>query len=482
MSPQFDDVLLTAYLDDEVTEEERARVVEELRTSEASRKLLKELKSVRDLVVQLHLSPPTRRFEQGPWNATDSPESNAALKPVDDPRVVLNEARWHRKIPFQRLASLAALIAIAICASVLVMRPNTRSLSQSGGTTTDKSVDGHKSVDAKSIEKSGSDVQLNVLVDEDQIGQQPKERGEPTNMLQGREEAKKDFAAVLFDEYRMQPQEDKTRGGLGRKPQSQVPKPAVEYDSKSRQSGIPTDQSAAAPSPAISKPKPSGQKLELGNELAAAADNRADFSLQIVEDIDKLNRSKLQENNEFSKKLLYRYEINKIEQREPQKLSEKNVAPEKDLQLLKSNSMELPKKQSIDDNGIDMKSILVEFQISVEDWELGAKHLRELGMDVPESLPTAEFLEFTAAPRALNESSTVSPIDQFMVDLKAVNVAVASNWRFSAASQHAKTMNLENETQSNEPAGKKASAGKGELGKQKRSSSPPIQIRVRPIK
>ncbi len=421
MSPQFDEVLLTAYLDDEVTVEERARVVEELRTSEASRKLLEELRSVRDLVVQLHLSPPTRRFEQGPWSTPDSPEANSVSSHVDTPMVVLNLARWYRRTPFQRLSSLAALIAIAICASVLSMRPNSESISQSGGTTTDKSVNGHKSVDAKSIEKFGSDVQLNVLVVE-------------------------------------------------------------EYDSKSRQSGVPTNQPAAAPSPAISKPKPSGQKLELGNELAAVPDNRADFSLQIAEDIEELNEPKLQENNEFSKRLLYRYEINKIEQQEPQKLSEKKVAPAKDLQLLKSNSMDLPKKQSIDDNGIDMKSILVEFQIPVENWELGAKHLRALGMDVPESLPTAEYLEFTAAPKTLNESSTVSPIDQFIFDLKAVNAAVASNWRFLAASPHAKTMNPENETQSNEPAGKKASAGKGELGKQKRLSSLLIQIRVRPIK
>ena len=172
MSPQFDEVLLTAYLDNEVTDEERARVEVELQKSETSRKLLEELRSVRDLVVQLHISQPTRRFEQGPWNATALPEVNAAPSPIDAPKVVLNEARWYRKIPFQRLASIAALIAIAVCASVLLKAPSNKSISHSEGAKTDKSVD------AKSLEKFGNDVQSDFTELEDRIGQKNKKLAE----------------------------------------------------------------------------------------------------------------------------------------------------------------------------------------------------------------------------------------------------------------------------------------------------------------
>ena len=94
-------------------------------------------------------------------------------------------------------------------------------------------------------------------------------------------------------------------------------------------------------------------------------------------------------------------------------------------------------------------------------------------VDIPEKLPTAEFFEFTATP---NESTADSPIDQFVVDVKEAKSTVASNWRFSSVTTQEKALNRESENRAKEPA------GKGEMSQQKRSSSPSIQIRVRPIK
>ena len=115
LNPEFDEVLLTAYLDDEVTDEERALVERQLRTSESSRKVLEELRSVRNLVVQLHMTQPNRSFQQGPWNEKDETVASSKL--------VLSDHRsgWNKS--FQRLASLAALIAIAACLSVLMWGP-----------------------------------------------------------------------------------------------------------------------------------------------------------------------------------------------------------------------------------------------------------------------------------------------------------------------------------------------------------------------
>ena len=124
MNPEFDEVLLTAYLDDEVTDAERTAVEEQLRTSESSRKLLEEFRSVRSLVMQLHQSHPSRSFQSGPWNET-------ALA-SDLPKVVLNHSRATWGMSYKKLATIAALIAVAVSSSLLFLQPNGTSISRSG--------------------------------------------------------------------------------------------------------------------------------------------------------------------------------------------------------------------------------------------------------------------------------------------------------------------------------------------------------------
>ena len=68
----FDETLLTAYLDDELTQEERLVVEQQLSVSESTCQLLEELRSVRTLVQRLHSVQPIRSFENAPWNSKSS--------------------------------------------------------------------------------------------------------------------------------------------------------------------------------------------------------------------------------------------------------------------------------------------------------------------------------------------------------------------------------------------------------------------------
>ena len=125
--------------------------------------------------------------------------------------------------------------------------------------------------------------------------------------------------------------------------------------------------------------------------------------------------------------------------------------------------------------------MLVEFQIPIENWELGAQRLRKLGMDLPEKLPTVEFLEFTAIPIAgtngdsfFNAGASELPIDRFIDDVKAAKDAVLSQWGFLAVGPLKKEMRPESEFPAKEPVAK----DKKENG----PSSSIIRIRVRPIR
>jgi hypothetical protein len=49
--------------------------------------------------------------------------------------------------------------------------------------------------------------------------------------------------------------------------------------------------------------------------------------------------------------------------------------------------------KQIDDNS---NALDVELQVPEEDWEKGAKRLRQMGIEVPLELPEAEYLDYTA--------------------------------------------------------------------------------------
>ena len=377
MNPQFDEVLLTAYLDNEVTDEERASVEKQLQSSEASRKLLEELRSVRNLVAQLHLSQPARRFQQGPWNEPVLPEVNDVTRSVGTPRVVLKETRWYQRMPLQRLASLAALFAIAVCASVFLMGPNTKSVSR--------------------ISESGK--------------------------TETASDAKVDPSRSL--------------------------------------------------SPAMSNTgRAAGSK--------SGVDGLADDVQPVVENFVKLDSSGMPGSNEFKKEIFFRYRANTIDQHSGIAFAEKAVDNPIKESLGKSSSLGAEKQRVEAAEEIEKGSMLVEFQIPIENWELGAQQLRKLGMDLPGKLPEVEYLEFTAIPIAgtngdffFNAEASELPIDRFVVDVKSAKDVLLSHWDFIVVDPQEKETPPEIET----PAKKLAAKDK----KENRPSSSTLRIRVRPL-
>ena len=106
----FDETLLTAYLDNELSNEEQERVELHLQSSESTRKLFHELRSIRSLVMEFHQATPVRSFEKGPWN-----ESKVSL--ANPNSVWMQHGR--------QIASLAAVVAIAVSGSILYFKPFT---------------------------------------------------------------------------------------------------------------------------------------------------------------------------------------------------------------------------------------------------------------------------------------------------------------------------------------------------------------------
>ena len=425
MNPQFDEVLLTAYLDNEVTDEERASVEEQLQSSEASRKLLEELRSVRNLVAQLHLSKPDRRFQQGPWNEPTLPKVSGASLSMVAPRVVLNETSWYRRVPLQQLASLAALIAIAVCASVLLKGPDTKSISRisenrSAGTTTDATVAPSRPL--SELARSGD------------FGFQKKEE------LEG----------------------------------------ASAMDPKSKLSETLAFNPPPAPAPAIANAPPAMPSRGTARELKPGVEGLID-DLQVVEDFVKLDSSGTLGSNEFKKEIFFRFGASKTGQPSDIASLEKALASPKFESLGRNNSVGLEKQRVATDGGIETGVMLVEFQIPIENWESGAKRLRELGMDLPEKSPVVEYLEFTAIPLAgthgesfFKAGASESPIDRFVVDVEGAKDVVLTRWGFQAVAPMEKQMPAKIETTTNAPAANDKT--------EKRPSSSTIRIRVRPIK
>ena len=426
MNPQFDEVLLTAYLDNEVTDQERASVEKQLQSSEASRKLLEELRSVRNLVAQLHLSQPVRRFQQGPWNEPTLSEVNEATLSVGTPRVVLKETRWYQRMPLQRLASLAALFAIAVCASVFLMGPNTKSLirlSETGRTET--------ASDA-TVAPSRSLAELSKT-----------------------------------DDFRFQKNERLDS--------------ASPIDRKSKLSEVLALDPPPAPDPAIARIPLAMSNIGKAAESKSGVDGLADDVQPVVENVVKLRNSGMPGSSEFKKEIFFRYRAKPIDQQSGIAFAEKAMENPIKESLGKISSLGAEKQRVEAAEGIEKGAMLVEFQIPIENWELGAQQLRKLGMDLPGKLPEVEYLEFTAIPIAetkrdffFNAEASELPIDRFIVDMNAAKDVLLSQWEFIAIAPQEKETPTKIET----PAKKLASKDK----KENRPSSSTLRIRVRPIR
>ena len=104
MNPsQLDESLLTAYLDNELTEKDRILVEEQLKANEHWKQLLKELQSVQSLIRDLPKPMLARSLGDGPW--TKRTPSNATLGTKEAKANTAN----HRSFPKSVLALAAGL-------------------------------------------------------------------------------------------------------------------------------------------------------------------------------------------------------------------------------------------------------------------------------------------------------------------------------------------------------------------------------------
>jgi hypothetical protein len=370
MSPEFDEVLLTAFLDDEVTKTEREAVEEQLRTSESSRKLLEELRSVRNLVMQLHHSQPSRSFQNGPWNETPLPPESA--------KVVLNESRLKWNSLTRRIASIAALIAIAVCSSVLVIRPNAMSLSRSERTNTVSEIDALKI-----------------------------EAGKPLDQPIPPEPTIPGFSLSLEMK------------------QNETPEP--------RATGADSPNTKAKKDDAMN---PLVQTL-LRSLSVASTDNKSDWiAVNALGDIDasitrtdplegEHQQRSLGRRTAVDSKELYSFRYTRATERG--KVADKNANLQKGqadgiaMQWDEAKEIAMSKEVPL--------SSVIEFQIPSADWGAGAMRLRDLGIDVPLELPSVDYVDFTAIPMP-DSNDGVIPLARRGTDKQSEEL---SRWRFRIA-------------------------------------------------
>ncbi len=419
MTPEFDEVMLTAYLDDEVTDAEREKVEAQLRTSAASRKLLEELRSVRNLVTQLHLTQSTRSYQQGPWNQANSNSHEESSTASEISKVVLHDPRSRWKLPFQRLASLAALIAIAVCGRILLLQPSMPAISRSNDTRTSTKTEG----DLKSRRE------ISPTHDSEDFGLSDKAVPAPSGFDDVRslnESANRDKSE---SDVKLSFSQGADRGRFGNtqlppSPNFQVPIELGDEKSKSQLSeNRPAEPASGAFDSYQPKDSPSLARKSTDSEVQKPSSKQSDqffledllkdqsreWKKRVVEEVESLDRKSSdpidkfvhQENSISSKpdepntKFYFRY---RNDNQLGRVTDESTALFKKGATTKESESVEFDKQPAEKQKNVVERPLLVEFEIPSNDWESGAKRLRQLGISVPLELPAVEYLEFTGVP------------------------------------------------------------------------------------
>jgi len=444
MTPDFDEVLLTAYLDGEVTATERAAVEDQLKKSASTRQLFEELRSIRNMVTHLHLAQPSGNWRKGPWNTTN--ESPAvSLRPI--------APAMHWKATYQRFASLAALIAIALCATFLFTRPIKQPIGQASPTDTRNSTTQQRGADPKTFEKREDSEEPLIgisprgQVQEDGLDQLA--RNDPSSMssdppiskgttkelnsdlaMKGKGSKVDVDAFTLPTENRIELQESdppKVSGAL----RGVVATGSSPAPSQSKQEFTKSEEPPSVFSfdvPALAKAKTEEQRDRSLSEFAdyyflqqndkkALPDWRDEF---VLSDAMKGSRGKLPKKEEATSYLTLRFQKSNKEFKNDTTLAlgasrpqaKASVELSMDLSRDETRNNSRDKQTPMDQKRSPQAPLLMEFQIPSEDWTAGAKRLRQLGVDVPLELPNEDVLEFTARPMdaepPVDASSTAS--------------------------------------------------------------------------
>ncbi len=468
MTPEFDEVLLTAYLDDEVTDVERAAVEQQLQNSESARKLLEELKSIRNMVTQLHLSQPIRNLQKGAWSTT-SETRQVALQTSESSKY------WRQTV--QRLASIAAMIAIVACTTVLLMEPNRKDISRVDSTGLQPTEEPL----AKSMEK--------VPFDDAGLNLDRRSEGVPSYQFE--------FDVNSSLERSIKPETELSLGREKRDVDS-IPEDArgiFEAKTKSQDASrsaqlVPAPRGGAAPGgPQGSSRTPSNTLQFQETEGLSRAENRSLNSPSLA--LRELAEKPIEPQTDMSLSHFFESYFHDDQKQKPSTLriddfmlndalareEKKEIAEavetnetifcfswnvqasdrtENQAEDLKERNDGLPesgaadqslanfsKEDFIRDQRSLMKkksgvpnSLLIEFQIPSDEWSAGAKRLRQLGIDVPLELPDVDVLEFIAkrnedAPPAL----TSAPVEDVPAKVLSSNDKDASNTAASPSNE-----------------------------------------------
>ena len=401
MNPEFDEVLLTAYLDNEVTEAERAKVEQQLRASESSRMLLEELRSVRTLVAQLHLSQSSRNFQVGPWNETNS--SNQASS------VVLNDPGSKWNMSYQKLASIAALIAIVVCTSVLFLGPYRNSIShRSTGTNAARD---EKPIDLAIKESVPTDQETVELVIRPGIASPSRTLSLPLGN-EGLPRLEKNAADVSlpmsrgtagagFDNPQMGlAVNDSTKGGLGGGGSNAPLAKRKSAESENRMIESPPAPMLVDPANLgleLSKAEAQVQQTEPSAQLFfdslfampskdrgewEAVDSKSNrdsyfFQKGQLADVLKRQAGELSPNDESIARLSFRYKNTQEQEKVLNEKGGQSAATPSDYVLTENKPTEDPIQTEADEKKSALVPILLEFQIPSEEWQNGAKQLRK---------------------------------------------------------------------------------------------------------
>jgi hypothetical protein len=115
-TPDFDDELLSAYVDNELTPAERAAVEERLRTDERARQTLVELQRAADAVKSLPSRRLNRDLTANIWAAIDAAKA-------EEPAVIALPSRDVRRDSGYRRGLVWTALAIAAALLLMVLRP-----------------------------------------------------------------------------------------------------------------------------------------------------------------------------------------------------------------------------------------------------------------------------------------------------------------------------------------------------------------------
>jgi hypothetical protein len=120
-TPDFDDELLSAYVDNELTARERAAVEERLRTDERARQMLAELQRAADAVKALPARRLGRDLTADIWAAIDSQKNDSQKN--DDPAMLTLPSRDAAGPSGKGRGLIWAALAIAAALMLMVLRP-----------------------------------------------------------------------------------------------------------------------------------------------------------------------------------------------------------------------------------------------------------------------------------------------------------------------------------------------------------------------